>query len=141
MRIGEDYRRRYWPFVLWVLLLPAGIGLIAYWAEPLLPEDDLGKLALAFVTLALDLLMFLIWRLETVYWFNNGPDFEAARDGGSQRRRRYAWLHLKRFLMVTAPVLLYLALSAALGWPLWLDALLFCIAVVAAAVSTVHIHF
>lgn len=141
MKTSSGYRKRYWPFIIMVVWLIAGLGGFCVWAERGANGVLLTKRLLAAVILWLDGLLALIWKLEAVYWFSGGPNFEAAKAAGSACRRRYAAQHLKQFLLATLPMLGYLALSAYWNWTIWLDLALVCVGTIAAAISTLSISF
>ena len=141
MKTGDSFKKRYWPLVLWSLLLvPVMLGVCLLF-QGRAEEEALLRPMLAVTILAVDFLLFLVWKLEAVYWFSGGPDFEAAKAAGSEKRKEYAWQHLKRFLIVTAVLLVWLTFSAFGRWPVLADILVFVIAVSGAAISTVRIRF
>ena len=141
MIAGDSYKKRYWPLAAWAVLFLAVLIGLSLLAESRTDGLMMTKLLLAATVLALDLLLFLIRRLETVYWISGGPDFETAKAAGSERRRLYARRHLKRFLIVTVPLLVYLTFSALCRWPVWPDLGLTFAGLVGAAVSTLGIRF
>ena len=115
------------------------IGFVAaLFAISFLPVEDEGliiRLIMVMTALGVALLAYIVYRTEYVYWYN-GTEYEEAVAAGSERRRAFAKKHLDRFTACAAACLLYSSAAHALGWPFWIDIVLLCVALIAAAIST-----
>lgn len=140
---SHPYRKTYKPFVLWLAVffcLSIGVPLLAH-ALLRLDGAAITRVSLLFTLLLLALLFYVIRHGEYVYWINGGPSFEAARDAGRERRRAYAGAHLRLFCGAACAGALYLALSALLSLPTWLDVAAVAALLVAAALLALRIRF
>lgn len=138
----KEYRKTYWPLIVWALALtPVMIG-AAKWAEAA-HWGDCGMVALMMtaVLIMLLLLFWIIWKGGYVYWINGGPDFEQARDAGREARNRYAWAHLKAMLKGCGVAFVLLAVECSFGAHELLMVLSTCVCIIAAAISTVRIRW
>lgn len=136
------YEKRYWPLVIWFAVFVAGmIG-----SAELADRSGLGRRGMTAVSmtaliLLLAALFVMIWKGEYVYWINGGPDFDQAKAAGSERRRAYAWLHLRAMLLGGLAALVVLAAEYCCGANDLAMILSVGACVVAAAVSTTRIHW
>ena len=136
------YEKRYWPLVIWFAVFVAGmIG-----SAELADRSGLGRRGMTAVSmtaliLLLAALFVMIWKGEYVYWINGGPDFDQAKAAGSERRRAYAWLHLRALLLGGLAALVVLAAEYCCGANDLAMILSVGACVVAAAVSTTRIHW
>ena len=136
------YEKRYWPLVIWFAVFVAGmIG-----SAELADRSGLGRRGMTAVSmtaliLLLAALFVMIWKGEYVYWINGGPDFDQAKAAGSERRRAYAWLHLRAMLLGGLAALIVLAAEYCCGANELTMILSVGACVVAAAVSTTRIHW
>lgn len=137
----KEYRKTYRPFIVWILLLFTVLLVAGILPAPFVSGETLTRLTVIATLIMLDVLMIIIYRGEYVYWINGGPSFEQARDAGSAARKAYALAHLKPFLWATLIAAVLMTASALLNWPVWIDALGACAALVTAALSTVRIKF
>lgn len=129
-----ELKKSYKGFVWFMVAYIAGMFLIAF-----IPTEDGGlitRLICAEAALGVVALAYIVYRTEYVYWYN-GTTYEEAVAAGSERRKAFAKKHLDRFGACAAVCLLYSAAAQAMGWPFWIDLVLFCAALVAAAVSTI----
>lgn len=128
------YKKSYTGFVL---------GLIAYlvcmFGLVFIPEVD-ARLAIRLIMLLtawfMAILTFYIWRTERVYLYN-GTSFEDAEAAGSERRKEFAWKHLRVFGMFA---LIQTVLACAMhlfGWSSWIDFTIGTIGIVIAACGTI----
>ena len=112
------YRKSYKGFVLGLfayLALLLGIAFI-----PAVTAETALRLIMLLTVWYLAALSFQVWRTEQVYWYN-GTTFEDAEAAGSQRRKEFAWRHLRifgRFALIHTAVALAMLL---LGWSAWID--------------------
>ena len=73
------------------------------------------------------------------YWINGVPTFEQAQAAGAARRRACARAHRRVFARSVIPAAIYLAFSAVLDLPDWLDISLTVLAVITAALRTIRL--
>lgn len=138
----KEYRKRYWPLVVWALALtPAMIG-AAKAAEGFgLDDRVVVAVMMAAVTLMLLVLFWMIWKGGYVYWINGGPSYEQARDAGGDVRREYAGRHFKAMLKGCICALALLAAECVLGvYALWMI-LSAGVCIIASAISTIRIRW
>ena len=69
----------------------------------------------------------------------NGVTYEQAVEAGSARRKAFALRHLVRFGICTAIYLLFAVVGQIIGWPFWIDIIVFTVGVIGAAISTIGI--
>lgn len=131
-----EYRKSYRGFVLWLLGYMAAVCL-----PLLLPTEDAGlemRLVFNLTAIGIAVLMWIIWRAESVYWIN-GTTFEQARDAGSERRRAFAAAHLRAFARFAAGYLLFSAFMQWRRFNYTIDIIVFTVGLIATAVSTIRI--
>ncbi len=103
-----------------------------------MPERYQTYISLSVTLICLDILLYIIYATEKVYWIN-GLSFEDAKKMTSQARRTYAAEHLRRFVNASLVWLLYGAVKVLFSIGLWWDILVFLILVITTAVSTIGI--
>ena len=136
------YEKRYWPFVLWLIALVAGMtGTAELAGRAGLSGRGMTAASMAALILLLAALFVLIWKGEYVYWISGGPDYDQAKAAGSDRRRAYAWQHLRAMLLGGLAALVILALECFCGANELTMILSVGACVIAAAVSTTRIHW
>ena len=136
------YEKRYWPFVLWLIALVVGmIGSAELANRAGLSGRGMTAASMMALILLLAALFVMIWKGEYVYWINGGPDFDQARAAGSDRRRSYAWRHLRAMLLGELAALAILAAEYCCGANELTMILSVGACVIAAAVSTTRIHW
>lgn len=132
-----EYRKSYKAFVLWL----AGY-MAAVFSPMLLPKDtDPGlvmRLVFNLTSVGIVVLMGIIWRTESVYWIN-GTTFEQARDAGSARRREFALAHMKVFALFALGYGVFSIIMQLRGVGFVADIVVFCVGLIATALSTVRI--
>ncbi len=138
----KEYKKRYWPMVVWALaLMPVMLGAY-YGARALGAEENGCMLAMLLAMLGMLMaLMLLIWRGEHVYWLTGGPDFEAAKQAGQAARREYGRRH---FIVMGRAALAAAALSVGayfLNLAEWAMPLVLAVCIVAGAISTMKIKW
>ena len=84
------------------------------------------------------LLTFVVWRTEQIYWFN-GTEYKAAVEAGSERRKDFAWRHFRIFGWYALAQVVFCCAMHLLGWPWWIDIIVFCAGLCAAAFATMPI--
>ena len=136
------YEKRYWPLVIWFAVFVAGmIGSAELADRSGAGGRGMTAVSMTALILLLAALFVMIWKGEYVYWINGGPDFDQAKAAGSERRRAYAWLHLRAMLLGGLAALIVLAAEYCCGANELTMILSVGACVVAAAVSTTRIHW
>lgn len=131
-----ELKKGYGGFVLWLLGFVAGMMAII-----LLLTADAGiitRVLLCFTAADVALLAFIVWRTERVYWYN-GTDYEAAVAAGSERRREFAWRHFRIFGWYALGQIVFCCVMHLTGVPWWIDIIVFCVGLCAAAFATMPI--
>lgn len=129
-------KKSYTGFIVWMFLF---IGIL--FSLSFLPVEDesiMIRAIFVFTSLAIAGMMLLIYFTEQVYWIN-GVTYEQAVEAGSARRKAFALRHLVRFGICTAIYLLFAVVGQIIGWPFWIDIIVFTVGVIATAISTIGI--
>ena len=90
----KEYKKSYVGFWAWMLLFCiAEIGVC------FIPEKNV-QIVIALVdnimVIGCFTLTFIVYLTESVYWYN-GISYEEAKEAGSERRKKFALVHMKRF--------------------------------------------
>lgn len=138
----DHYKKTYKPLVIWFFLMMAGSMAVPILLNELgLSDEVITKLILMLTIAALDILIYIIYHGEYVYWINGGPRYEEAAKAGSARRKAYAGAHLRIFLIMTGICVLYMLISWLAHLGIWLDILIMTFAIIVAAFMTIPIKF
>lgn len=132
----KEYKKSYKGFWLWML----GFCL-AYVPCVFLPKTDIQILIAILdniMTIGCFVLTFIIYKTEYVYWYS-GTGFEEAKNAGSQRRKKFALEHMKRFGYFALFFLVYSVASILIGIPYGFDITVVTIGIIAVAISTINI--
>lgn len=111
-------KKSYKGLILWTVGYTAVLTGAAF-----LPTRDVGLLVRVIDNLTMAsvvVLLLIIWRTEKVFWFS-GMSFEQAVEAGSDRRKAYAWKHVKLFGIFAAAFLLFSVVAQALHFPIAVD--------------------
>ena len=128
------YKKSYTGFILWMVGFVAALLAICF--IPAEDEQVLMRLIMLVTAWYMAGLTFYIWRTERVYLYN-GTTFEEAEAAGSERRKEFAWRHLRIFGVFA---LIQTGLACAmhlLGWSAWIDFTLATLGLVVAACMTI----
>ena len=132
----KEYKKSYFGFWVWLLLfcvLTFGVCLI--------PKIKI-QIIIAFVdnimTIGCFVLSFIIYKTEYIYWYN-GTSFEEAKEAGSDRRKRFALAHMKRFGYFALGFFIYSVVSIFVGIPYGIDIAIVSVGIVLTAISTINI--
>ena len=125
------YKKSYTGFILWMVGFVAALLAICF-----IPVEDEQVLILLLMAWSVTGMAFIIWKTESVYWYN-GTTFEEAEAAGSERRRAFAWKHLKIFGVYALAASVLSALMQLLGWSAWIDFTLATLGLVVAACMTI----
>jgi len=128
------YRKSYTGFVLGMLgylVLMLGIAFI-----PGVGAQLAMRLIMLLTAWFMAVLTFYIWRTERVYLYN-GTTFEEAEAAGSERRKDFAWRHLRVFGIFALIQTVLACGMHLLGWSAWIDFTIGAIGIVIAACMTI----
>lgn len=130
------YKKSYTGFILWMVGFVAALLAICF--LPVEDEQVLMRLILLLMAWSVTGMAFIIWKTESVYWYN-GTTFEEAEAAGSERRKAFAQKHLKIFGVYALAASALAALMQLLGWSAWIDFTLATLGLVVAACMTMPI--
>jgi len=128
------YRKSYTGFVLGMLgylVLMLGIAFI-----PGVGAQLAMRLIMLLTAWFMAVLTFYIWRTERVYLYN-GTTFEEAEAAGSERRKDFAWRHLRVFGIFALIQTVLACGMHLLGWSAWIDFTVGTVGIVVAACCTI----
>lgn len=128
------YKKSYTGFILWMVGFVAAMLAICF--IPVEDEQVLMRLIMLVMAWSVTGMAFIIWKTESVYWYN-GTTFEEAEAAGSERRKAFAWKHLKIFGVYALAASVLSALMQLLGWSAWIDFTLATLGLVVAACMTI----
>jgi len=131
-----ELKKSYKGFVLWMIGFLAATFAVAFVPA----EDEMMPMRLIMLVTvwAVAGMAFIIWRTESVYWYN-GTSYEDAVAAGQERRKEFAWKHLvvfARFALMATAVSVVMML---LGWSAWIDFAFATVGLCVAAFMTVPI--
>lgn len=129
-------KKSYKGFGIWMLIF-----LITMFGCAFLPIEDtelLMRISMNVCVLNVALLAYIIYKTECVYWYN-GTEFKEAVEAGSERRKEFAWKHLKKFGGFAIIFLLYSVVSYLVKIPYGADVAIGTIGMCVAAFSTIKI--
>ena len=128
------YRKSYTGLVVSMCIFFALVMII-----PFLPGADVQvsmRLILLVTAWYMAALTLHVWRTEQVYWYN-GISFEEAEAAGSERRKEFAWKHVKMFGMVALILTAVSCGTYLLGWSAWIDFFVGMAGIIVAACCTI----
>lgn len=129
----KEYKKSYKGLILWLIIF-----CILYFSVIFLPELN-TRLTTAvmdnIMTISIFILTYIIYKTESVYWYN-GTSFEDALEAGSERRKKFAFEHMKRFGIFALVYFIYSLISLALKIPYGFDIFAAAAGLIAAAFST-----
>ena len=129
-------KKSYTGFILWLMIFVAATLGIS-----LLPTEDwqlMMRLIILLMAWGIAALAFIIWRTERVYWYN-GITYEEAEAAGSERRKDYAWRHLKVFGIYALGISVFVWGMQMLGASAWIDFTVGTIGLIVAGCCTMPI--
>lgn len=129
-------KKSYTGFVVWLIAFIVAVCVLV----PMMGDDfqQAMRLILLLMGWGMAALAFIIWRTEQVYWYN-GTSYEEAEAAGSERRKAFAWKHLRVFGGYALEISAFVALMHVLGASAWIDFTVGTVGLVAAAFSTMPI--
>lgn len=131
----EEYKKSYKGFIVWIVLffvVNVGVCFLPLEAGSMLRIID------NICTLGVALLTYIIYKTEQIYWYS-GISFAEARDAGSEKRKIFAWKHLKRFGLFAIIFLIYSVIVQSLAVSYWSDVVIAVVGMIGVAVSTINI--
>ena len=129
-----EYKKSYFGLIIWLILfLAACFGVL------LLPVTGMFmmRLTINICTVGMAILAWLVYINGYVYWYN-GISYEEARDAGEERRKQYAYKHLRAFSIFGVAGLLFSGLMHLLHVGEWVDFVVLTIGLMAVAISTIR---
>ena len=129
-----EYRKTYQGFLLWmvgVIIASVGAAFLPF------EEDLLIRITLNICTIGVAILAYIIYKTEYIYWYN-GTSYEEAENAGSERRKQFAWRHLKRFGLFAIAFFLFSVFAPVCRLSFWIDFWIFCFGILATAISTIR---
>lgn len=132
----KEYKKSYLGFGIWLLAF-----CFVYFACCFLPKMNIQILTAILdnvMTIGCFVLCFIIYKTEYIYWYN-GTSYEDARDAGTERRKKFAYEHMKRFGLFAIVFFVYSIISIIIGIPYWFDIVMVTVGIVATAISTINI--
>lgn len=139
MKYTQNYK------VLWLIM----IGFMAAcFAIPLLDNffSLTANTSLALIMLVtlvfIELLLYVIYRGEFIYWINNGPSFKEASAMSSDERKAYALLFFKSYQPYFVVGLLITLIHPLVPFaPMWLLSIITTLIIIAWALSTLRFTY
>lgn len=132
-----EYKKSYLGIWFWIFGMCA-----AYFGCFFLPKMDI-QITIAILdnvmTISIFALSLIIYLLETVYWYN-GIEYEEALKAGTDRRKKCALEHMKRFGGFALIFLVYSVLSILIGIPYGVDIAVVTIGLIVTAITTIKIN-
>ena len=129
-------KKSYKGFAAWLIAFIA-----ALLALGLMPTPDtalLMRLILLLMAWGIAALAFIIWRTEQVYWYN-GTSYEEAEAAGSERRKEFAWKHLRLFGGYALGLSVFIWVMHMLGVSAWVDFTVGTVGLIATSCCTMPI--
>lgn len=129
-------KKSYTGFILWLMIFVAAMLCVS-----LIPTEDwqlLMRLIILLMAWGIAALAFIIWRTEQVYWYN-GITYEEAEAAGSERRKDYAWRHLKVFGIYALSISVFVWVIQMLGASAWIDFTIGTVGLIVAGCCTMPI--
>lgn len=137
---NTKYKKTYKPLLLWLIGFPIiTIILVENFFNVSKKVSVLSTLII--VVISIYVLMLIVYKGEYVYWINGGPNYEEAKEAGSEKRKKYAKAHLDIFFKMMLISFLYGIISLLLVFSIWIDTLLILLLIIIAAFLTIPIKF
>ena len=129
-------KKSYKGFIIWMVVFLAVMFAPAF--LPIEDENLVTRLVLALCGLSIAALAFMTFVNCRVYWYN-GVTYEDAVAAGAERCKVYAFRHFVRFGIFAVAYIAFSAILHLLQIGIWIDIVVFCVGLIAVAVSTVKI--
>ena len=128
-----ELKKSYKGFVIWMIafiIITIGITFL-----PVSDAAIMARIVDNISTFGVAVLAFMIYKTENIYWYT-GVSFEEAQKAGSERRKKYAWNHFKRFGLFSLGFCLFSIIAQILHMGIWIDIVALTAGLVMVAVST-----
>ncbi len=125
-----------WIIGVLVLMISASIIAEKYFSE--FSTSVIAKIFLLLTLIVLLILFYIIYKTENIYWIN-GTSYEAAKSATSERRKKFAIIHLRIFFKATAIYSVYCIIGILVNTSVIIDTIIFLILTITAAVRTIPI--
>ena len=133
----KEYKRTYTGFFLWLLCYVVSLGIAAKVSAGM-TENNAVLLTFSVTIIMLDILLYIIYITENIYWIN-GVSYNDAKNATHEERKVYAQEHLRKFVNATFLWGIYVVAKCFTGIPMWVDIVTFLVILITAAVSTIKI--
>lgn len=129
-----ELKKSYKGFVIWMIgFCMIGVG-VCY--LPISSYEVMTRIVDNFCAFGITFLAFIIYKTEYVYWYS-GISYEEAREAGSERRKIFAWKHLKRFGFFSLIFFIFSIFTQILQVSVWIDIVILTVGFIAVALSTI----
>lgn len=131
MKLKKSYK----GFVIWMIsfcLITVGVCFL-----PINNAEILTRIVNNICALGVTFLTFIIYKTEYVYWYN-GTSYEEAQEVGSERRKKFAWKHFKRFCLFSLVFLVFSIIAQILQFNIWIDIVILAVGFIIVAFSTIR---
>ena len=137
-----DYQKKsYKLFILWIIFLYTLLMFGGYYLAKIFPDitdANLVNVEMMLINIALLILIYMIYRTESIYWIN-GMSYKEAKSMSSEKRKKYAWEHLIIFFQGTIISILYCIFSYFIKVPMPLDIIILTFIIIISAFRTIPI--
>lgn len=134
--IKMEYKKSYKGLWIWIVVFCAAYFLCIF--LPPMRTQLLTAILDNVMSIAIFALTLIIYLTENVYWYT-GIEYKVALNAGSERRKAYALIYVKRFGIYAAAFLVYTLISILVGIPYGIDILVATLGLIVTAVSTVNL--
>lgn len=124
-------KKSYLGFIIWIIAYSTLVTTPVF--LPIKDAAVLTRIVLVFTVVAIAILMAMMYVWETVYWMS-GISFEQAVAAGSERRKRFAFLHLRLFGIYAVAYILFSVIAQFLHFDWWVDSVVFTVSLIVLAI-------
>ncbi len=124
-------KKSYLGFIIWLIAYSALVTTPVF--LPIKDAAVLTRILLVFTAVAMVILMAMMYVWETVYWMS-GVSYEQAVAAGSERRKRFAFLHLRMFGIYAVAYILFSVIAQFLHFDWWVDTVVFTVSLIVLAI-------
>lgn len=132
-----ELKKSYKGFVIWLLIFVATMFGSAF--LPISSASILTRVVMNVCVFNIVLLAFIIYKTEYVYWYN-GTEYKQAVEAGSERRKEFAWKHLKQFGIFAPIYLAFSVVAQLMHIPSGVDVVVATVGLIITAFSTTRIQ-
>lgn len=129
-------KKSYKGYIVWMILFCVGMELMMIVG---LKNLKLFSLILGnYMLMMITLLTGMIYKNECIYWYS-GMSYQEAIEATSLSRKKYAYKHFIRFLMVCLGYFVYSIIAYFLSFSFGMSIIICCLLMTVCALSTVSI--